>query len=155
MCRGLRIWPIYYLSLFMLLAAGPFLPCPPRWEGLPTYLTYTQNIQHYWSGTVVEYSWYFKHTWTLALEEQFYLIWPALILVCGRRRVVPLSLTVLAVSVLSLASGADWWTLLGRSGGFALGGLLAAILIDRERFLPRAGSGVAVSGGSGLSRCSS
>jgi peptidoglycan/LPS O-acetylase OafA/YrhL len=142
--RGLRIWPIYYLSLLLLLVIGPFLPRPSRLAGLPYYLTYTQYVEHYWSATATEFSWYFKHTWTLAIEEQFYLLWPAAVLLVGRRRVVPLALALLATSVAARYRGVHWWILLARADGFALGGLLAALKlapprIGMSRGLPRAG----------------
>ncbi len=123
--RGLRIWPIYYLSLLALLAVGPFLPRPTEWGGLPYYLTYTQNLPRWWSGSAPEFSWYFKHTWSLAVEEQFYLVWPVLVLAGGRRRLPFVCLTVLASSVVARGCGIHWWTLAARGDGFALGGLLA------------------------------
>jgi peptidoglycan/LPS O-acetylase OafA/YrhL len=131
--RGLRIWPIYYLSLLLLLVLGPFLPRPTDWGRLAAYLTYTQNVERYWSATPREFSWYFNHTWTLAIEEQFYLFWPVLVLLAGRRRVAPLALAVLSASVVARGCGVHWWTLLGRSDGLALGALLATSLRDRER----------------------
>jgi peptidoglycan/LPS O-acetylase OafA/YrhL len=137
--RGLRIWPIYYLSLLGLVVASPILPRPIEWGGLPYYLSYTQFVPFYWSATAPEFSWYFKHTWTLAIEEQFYLIWPALVLLAGRRRLVPMALGLLAASVTARACGVHWWTLVGRGDGFAMGGLLAAIASDRERFAPLLG----------------
>jgi peptidoglycan/LPS O-acetylase OafA/YrhL len=123
--RGLRIWPIYYLSLLALVVLGPVLPRPTQWAGLPYYLTYTQNVQRYWSGAPPEFSWYFKHTWSLAIEEQFYLVWPAVVLLAGRKRLPYVCLGLLGCSVLARGCGLDWWTLLGRGDGFALGGLLA------------------------------
>ncbi len=143
----MRIWPIYYLCLLGLLALGPVLPRPTSLSGLASYLTYTQNVALCWSGTAAEYSWYFKHTWTLAIEEQFYLLWPALILLAGRKRLVPLALALLATSVLARWRGFHWWTLVGRSDGFALGGLLAALLRDAEwvgRHRVRLGRGLAL-----------
>jgi peptidoglycan/LPS O-acetylase OafA/YrhL len=126
--RGLRIWPIYYLVVLTIAAIGPFLPQPTNPAGLPYYLTYTQNIQLYWSGRVPEFSPYLAHLWTLAIEEQFYILWPALLCLVGVRRVVPLALLVVAASVAARAQGFDSWLLLARSDGFALGGILAAIL---------------------------
>ena len=73
-----------------------------------------------------------SHCWTLALEEQFYLIWPVLVLWAGRRRTVWVALTVALGSIVARGLGVHWWLLAGRCDGFALGGLLAAVLADPE-----------------------
>ena len=83
--RGLRIWPIYYLTLGFLVAINPRVPHPEPLVSLPYYLTYTQKIPLYWHRPEPPAMPAFDHSWTLALEEQFYLIWPALVLVCGRK----------------------------------------------------------------------
>ncbi len=43
-------------------------------------------------------SWYLGHTWTLALEQQYYLLWPLAILVLGLRRSRWLAILVLILS---------------------------------------------------------
>ena len=131
--RGLRIWPIYYLALLAIVALGPILPRPNNYAGFVSYLTYTQFTAHYWGGRVEDFSWYFKHTWTLAIEEQFYLLWPPLALLVGRRGLPVLALIVAAGSVAARASGFHWWILAARCDGFALGGLLAWAMLDPER----------------------
>lgn len=130
--RGLRIWPIYYLTVFAIAVLGPFLPKPTNLAGLLNYLTYTQNIQLYWSGQVPEFSPYLSHLWTLAIEEQFYILWPALVCLIGVKRVVPLALVVALSSALARARGYDSWLLLARADGFALGGVLAALVSGRR-----------------------
>ena len=75
----MRIWPIYYLMFPALFVINPLLPHPQPLDGLPYYLTYTQFIQGYWSGTLPPFSLLFRHTWTLAIEEQFYVFWPLLV----------------------------------------------------------------------------
>jgi peptidoglycan/LPS O-acetylase OafA/YrhL len=134
--RGLRIWPIYYLVV--LLAAL-------TWQGelstIAQYLTYTQQTPHYWGAEMAEWP-AINHTWTLAIEEQFYLIWPPLLLLAGRQWTIPLAIVVALLSIQAKMAGADWWTLLGRSDGFALGGLLAAICADADHASARKRAGI-------------
>jgi peptidoglycan/LPS O-acetylase OafA/YrhL len=78
----------------------------------------------------------FLHYWSLAVEEQFYLVWPALILlvargVHARRRVVVALIAIIAASFagnLILTDGAANWafySLPTRAWELGLGGLLA------------------------------
>lgn len=78
--RMLRIFPAYFAFLFIMWAAnvGGFVSLGPN--DLIHAFTYTMNYGR--SGR----TWPLGHTWSLAVEEQFYLIWPALLLSVGRRR---------------------------------------------------------------------
>ncbi len=131
--RALRIWPAYLLVLLGLVAINPFLPTPFPMAGLPNYLTFTQNVQYYWTHETPAFNWYFLHTWSLSLEERFYLIWPAIILLAGARRLVPITLMLLIGSITAQALGLHPWILLARGDGLALGALLAMLLADPER----------------------
>lgn len=126
--RALRIWPIYYLSLLFLLAVNPFLPVPFPTDALPYFLTYTQNSAHYWGQSNPAFFDSFAHTWTLAVEEQYYLVWPLALIVLGRRSLRPLALVFIAVAVGTRMTGFSRWTLMSRSDGLAIGGLLASLL---------------------------
>ena len=79
--RTFRIFPPYYV--FILAAA---LAAVARWIELNpgdlfSTLTYTSNYH-------VTRSWNVGHTWSLSVEEQFYLLWPALLVLLGGRRAV-------------------------------------------------------------------
>ena len=77
--RVLRIFPLYYGVLFVLLLATPVLHL--NWHGEAWRLwTYTPNIPftREWVRNPAPYL-ALHHFWSLAVEEQFYLIWPFLI----------------------------------------------------------------------------
>jgi peptidoglycan/LPS O-acetylase OafA/YrhL len=122
---------VYYLTVLLLVAAAPILPRPYNLGGIPYLLTYTQNVPLYWSSTAPHFAAYLMHTWSLAIEEQFYLIWPPLICIVGRRGVIPLSLALAFASVWARGHGFHWWLLLARGDGLAMGSLLAVILSGR------------------------
>ncbi len=69
--RTLRIFPIYYLTIFILFIIGNKYVH----EYLIYCLTYTYNYI-YFKVPVNSIS----HFWSLGVEEQFYLFWPFLIL---------------------------------------------------------------------------
>ena len=131
--RSLRIWPIYYVALAVVVAMNLALPHRFPWGWLPYYLTYTQNIPYYWGVKPPHAHPALLHTWTLAIEEQFYLLWPPLVSWSGRRFLIPLAAGVVGLSYWARARGFDASLLLSQSDGFALGGLLAFLFDDPER----------------------
>jgi peptidoglycan/LPS O-acetylase OafA/YrhL len=135
--RTLRIWPAYFLALGACLIIGPRL----RWDqpnvAWPYYCTFTQNVPYYWGGTMPPFSGMFKHTWTLAIEEQFYLLWPLLAVIAGRKRLIPLAALFMAIPLAMRSLGFDPYLLLTRCDGLALGALLAVLVYDRERLQRR------------------
>lgn len=91
--RFLRIFPIYYLTI---LLAWPRLDGPE----ILAAATYTSN----YAFILIEGSCALEHTWSLAVEEHFYLLWPPVVAFLSpvvSRRV--LLLGVMPVAVLSCA----------------------------------------------------
>lgn len=83
--RALRIWPLYFLFLILMLIVEPRLGMPgiPAAD-VPWYLAFLGNWQIVWNGQIPRSA--AQILWTVAIEEQFYLVWPLLIAFISPKR---------------------------------------------------------------------
>jgi peptidoglycan/LPS O-acetylase OafA/YrhL len=92
--RALRIFPLFY---FVLVAAAALNIGPVR-DTFAWHATYLSNVYFYlrgdWHGSV-------SHLWSLAVEEQFYLVWPWLILCAAERWLRPVVVAMIVIAPLS------------------------------------------------------
>ena len=76
--RSLRIFPAFYLYVATIVVLSS-LGMVVLYQGdLLHTLTYTMNYH-------MKRSWYLNHIWSLSVEEQFYLLWPAVVLLAKPR----------------------------------------------------------------------
>ncbi len=144
--RTLRIFPLYYLVLFLAFVVLPQFPVAHQ------VLTGTDEVQAQWpywlyltNFAIADGGWvhgWVDIAWSLAIEEQFYLIWPLLIWLCPPR-VLPAVCALILISqtagrvnaratdVASLSIYVLPWF---RLDGFAVGALLA--MAQRRGLLP-------------------
>lgn len=134
--RNLRIWPVYYLTIFGLALVNFQAVRMAFWW----LVTYTQNIwivvHQTWLGAI-------DHLWSLAVEEQYYVFFPFLLLFTPRRLLLPMLAALIVLSValrlILFVTHAPWmaqFVLMPTClDAFGLGGVLAwLILFRRETF---------------------
>ncbi|MHA3771008.1 acyltransferase family protein [Verrucomicrobiota bacterium sgz303538] len=130
--RFLRLFPLFYVTLAVTFLLG----FPAVRSSLLWHVSYLSNvylaIRGGWFGEV-------SHFWSLAVEEQFYLVWPFLILFSPRRVLPALITSVIAVApifrfvcsdVLELNPVAAYVLPFSSTDSLGLGALLAFL---RER----------------------
>ena len=98
--RTLRIWPCFfaYLAVIFTLAQLGYIVIAPT--DFLVASTFTCNVGFY------ECSWDVAHTWTTAIQEQYYLLWPLLFLFLGfERRAIGLIAIIAACVVWFILTG--------------------------------------------------
>jgi len=134
--RTLRIFPAYYLFLAVSLTVDQLTGDLRSMDAILPALTYLMN---YYNAVNDHPSISIAHAWSLAIEEQFYLLWPFLLLLIGpgRRRVIAICLAVFISVVICWRSFVYLETHLGaawiynafdtRADNLAIGCLLAVL----------------------------
>jgi peptidoglycan/LPS O-acetylase OafA/YrhL len=94
--RALRILPLYYGYLLLLMFL-PRLQTELVQENIGWHLAFLSNFQLY-----ADQQWgsYIAHFWTLAVEEQFYLVWPWVILFVPIKRLPQVFLFMIGSGIL-------------------------------------------------------
>jgi peptidoglycan/LPS O-acetylase OafA/YrhL len=140
--RFMRIGPPFYLAL----TVGALLGIDEVRTNFIWLATFQANnyIAYigYWPEAI-------SHFWSLAVQEQFYLVWPLVVLTLPRRWFMPAMVGFIVFGlffrIFCIATAAPtltrWVTLFGCFDSFAIGALIAYLrqsrLLDRMGALPR------------------
>ncbi len=142
--RSLRIFPPYYVYLVAAAIVAHLQNHPIPWGTLLTAAAYVSNYYPYLFSHPESVGWYVGHTWSLSVEEQFYLFWPLLLIVLSRRAalkfgifllvLVPLlrELTVLLAPVYEFDG--QWYRLFHTTIDILMTGCILAFLVRLPNF---------------------
>ena len=97
--RGFRIFPIYLVTVSLVLLALPYFEHQSGANHPPlVYFGYVQNFVMATTG--IETTKWLMPTWTLCVEEQFYLLLPVILYLVPPRRLLAALLALIASGVL-------------------------------------------------------
>ena len=149
--RCLRIWPLYYASLFFMFVVVPlvrpsesatiFAERSSPWWAYPFYL------QNFLVPIPANATGLLGVTWSLAIEEQFYLVWPVVVRISSTVAVRRIALIVVCLSPLlrlfMVSQGLEIYSnTFSRLDGLMAGAFLACVTRSKDfepsRFLGRA-----------------
>ena len=134
--RVLRIFPLYYLCLFIL-----FVLLPRSWLNLEYYRShqvwfwlYVDNWLYAIDGWPEVKS--LHHFWSLAIEEQFYILWPLAVWMSSAKGLIRFCIFLIFFSLIFRNAGMrlgfvmpfPYVATFGRMEGLALGSMVAVML---------------------------
>jgi len=135
--RALRILPVYYLVVGLIVLVAATMAWDPEWSH--AVLTYQWSYWVYLSNWVQPFHLGIpglSHLWSLAVEEQFYLLWPLVIWILSRGslRALCIGLIVstpfirLGLRMLGLPEATAYMFTIARWDALATGALLAVLV---------------------------
>jgi len=141
--RILRIWPLFFFCVLFGFAIFPqikilFGEVPNEPARLGMYLSFLSNLDIVYNSSPD--SSVLAILWSVSIEEQFYLVWPLIILLSPRKWLLPALLTLILASLAFRLANADSYlkmTLHTFScfSDLVVGGVFAYLALYSERFI--------------------
>ncbi|HWK04091.1 MAG TPA: acyltransferase [Puia sp.] len=143
--RVLRVFPLYYLCLFIL-----FFLVPASWIDLSYYRQhqawfwfYVENwlyALHGWPEVKA-----LRHFWSLAIEEQFYIIWPFVVYLFSPKKLIWFCIFLFFFSIgfrnigmhIGFVMPFPYVATFGRMEGIVLGSIIAVLVRTNKSILEK------------------
>jgi peptidoglycan/LPS O-acetylase OafA/YrhL len=134
--RVFRIMPMYYLTLAAYCVAVCCFALEPNGqllrEHLGAFMLYSSEFPIFRSGFRIP----FGQSWSLGIEEKFYLVWPLVgfFLLTGSRHRIPVTIGLIAMTATLTAASGIWAQMWGSYTDILIGCLLAQLLHERATY---------------------
>lgn len=142
--RILRIWPLFYLCIFLGFVAFPLLkykviPSPFETSDFWSYIFFAGNFNFIKIWPSPPDALNLLVLWSVAVEEQFYLIWPILLKYFSKKNYPFIFLTIIFITLIFRSFFTTNYPVLhfhtlSVIGDMALGGLIAYACSSSSRF---------------------
>jgi peptidoglycan/LPS O-acetylase OafA/YrhL len=105
--RSLRIFPIYYLSVIAIFWIWPYLSSHSSFFRLHNagHFGHLEQLWYWFNLVNIRTAFYpllipiVTHYWTLSIEEQFYVIWPAIVYYLRERWIVAVCISGIVIAL--------------------------------------------------------
>jgi peptidoglycan/LPS O-acetylase OafA/YrhL len=98
--RALRILPLYFAVLCVAFVIAPLVvTLPPELRATQSHQVWLWTFLTNWTQPYNDGVYGFTHFWSLAVEEQFYLLWPLVVLFCRPTALLWASVTTAVVAL--------------------------------------------------------
>jgi peptidoglycan/LPS O-acetylase OafA/YrhL len=100
--RCLRIWPLYFSTLLFMFLVVPILRPSEAHQvfalrSMPWW-SYLIFLQNFFVPVITRATGLLGVTWSLAVEEQFYLVWAVVVWLCSEAQLRKIAITVICLS---------------------------------------------------------
>ncbi|EFN7786224.1 acyltransferase [Escherichia coli] len=135
--RSLRIFPLYYLYILVVFVYCSYLGIKDT-QNWFYYIFYMQNYTMAWNGFLYVPGQEFGHTWSLAVEEQFYLLWPLVVFFCNRKWIFISAIVLSCVAIASRFYLAEYTSIVSFAPLFSamdtllIGAIIAVISVNQQ-----------------------
>lgn len=141
--RCLRIWPLYYSLLLFMFVVVPLLSSSEARKIAETaspWWAYPLFLQNFLIAVSTNAAGPLAVTWSLAIEEQFYLVWPLIVRFCSSGQLAGIAIVEMCLSpalrfYLSLHHINLYANVFSRLDGLMAGAILA-LLVRSSNFAP-------------------
>lgn len=100
--RTLRIWPLYFIIILIGFVIFPLLFDQYQTEHIPlNYILFLANFDEIWHGANDSIN-FLTSPWSVAVEEQFYLVWGILLFGLSRLKILQLPTLITLLLIGSL-----------------------------------------------------